>query len=181
MTTKVGWLSKGQGHDHGVCGVSRRVCEYDLDVVLMGSVFVDCRCQLWWAFSAWLRHHPCRCRCGVVGKRHEDPMTAGANVKCEGHARSASICAIRYISLGPFQSYFFLGLNQGTTHRKWRQGSMDWMGSVGHCGLKNANKMDCDLVGPLYWRTDEMEFTWCATDPPDRRLKKWYVAVEQLA
>ena len=34
----MGWLGKGQGHEHGECdAASRRVSEYDLDEVLVGA------------------------------------------------------------------------------------------------------------------------------------------------
>ena len=52
-----------QGHEHGECDVARRVCEYDLDAVLVGA--------------------ECSPRAGAGAGRgvHEDPMFVGAKVK----------------------------------------------------------------------------------------------------
>jgi hypothetical protein len=79
-------LGKGQGHEHGEWDVARRVCGHDYGAPGAGRGALS-------VLGLDITH------AGVAGKRHEDPMFVGANVKSEGQNCSAVSCVVRYIGM----------------------------------------------------------------------------------
>lgn len=138
-------MSKGQGHDHGECDVGIRVCEYDLDVILMGAEYVATAGAGHGALSVLgldTADAGAAMPSGVAGKWHEDPMLVGADMKCEGlRAKLVQLSVVpsdASVQVHFRAAFFRPKPRHRTSEMKTRKHG--WNGSVGHYGFKNANK-----------------------------------------